>query len=70
MKTYKLFESCDEDRMILITEDQILNYHWKHWSSAMRSKGYPEISINPSNCITDFCAVHFASEVLDHVDSE
>ena len=46
----------------ILTEDEILDYYWKYWSSAQWSAGVDPIDITPEDCVQDFVLVHLAEE--------
>lgn len=62
----KYFAYCepDPDRVIVLTELEILDSYWDYWSSMMIKVNKAPL-ITPKNCIDDFCVVHWAWEVTE-----
>ena len=54
MKTYR-YE--DQDGAYELTEDEIIDYYFKHWSERMKKVGKENL-ISKDRCIEDFVVVH------------
>ena len=56
-----LYNKLEVDEPIEMTEVDILNEYWDHWSEQMISKYGPGHElINTTNCIEDWIAVNWA----------
>jgi len=63
MKTYKYQDSEGE---YSLTEEEILQEYFDHWSKKMVKAGKSSI-ISEKNCIDDWVIVHWAREVVSNV---
>ncbi len=46
------------------TEQEILDFYYDHWATLMERARASESAINKETCITDFCTVHWADEIV------
>ena len=60
----KYFAFCepDPDRVLVLSELELLDQYWDYWSKMMLKANKSPL-ITPKNCIQDFCVVHWAWEV-------
>ena len=49
----------------IMWEDEILIEFWPWWSEVMKRANRSKALITKENCITDWCIINFATEVLN-----
>lgn len=68
MKTYRYVELGTEEEPYFITmsEQEIIDTYWSYWLAAMM-RAFPDGSelITRENCIDDYVAVHWATEITN-----
>lgn len=68
MKKYRYVEPDENDqvKVVIMTEQDILNEYWEFWSRKMAEKFGPDHEdITEKNCLEDWLVVHWATEVKE-----
>lgn len=67
MKKYSIpsfNEDTNEFEEEVLTEQQVLDYYFPHWSKEMKSVGLGAL-VNHEKCIEDWILTHYAIEVTE-----
>jgi hypothetical protein len=52
------------DRVEILSEQEVITFYWNYWSKKMFLAG-KLLMATKSNCIDDFCSVHWAWEISE-----
>jgi hypothetical protein len=54
------WNGCDEAEPTCWNVDQILDYYWNYWSTAMKHKFGEDVDLDPVHCVEDWVTVNWA----------